>query len=156
MAALAAILQAAPVFLTEAAVALTVFSALPIYIAARLNPVTGILSYLAAFFVILFLSSHEALFFLCTNGVVGLGLGSLRYYRRKKPVTVLLSSAALTISLSIMNYGIGIPVFGTAIPGTWQLQLFLLYLFSAIYSMIYLYFAEFICKRFRISELKEK
>lgn len=154
MAALAAILQAAPVFLTEAAVLLTIFSALPIYISARLNPVTGVLSYLAAFFVIMLLSSHEALFFLCTNGVVGLGLGCLRYVKQKRTVTILLNSIALTVSLSIMNYGIGIPVFGTAIPGGWQLQLLLLYLFSAVYSLIYLLFAEFICSRFRFSELK--
>ena len=50
-------------------------------------------------------------FFLCTNGIIGISLGICSYYIRKESAIWILSSIALTITLSVMNYGIGIPVF---------------------------------------------
>ena len=163
MATIAALFQAAPVLLSEVAVILTIFSDLPIYIAARIKPSTGVLSYLVAAFLIMLISTHESLFFLCTNGVVGLSLGICYYYiknhqlRRcflivysKKLITMMISSIVLTISLSFMNYGIGIPVFGVTLPGPVGLQLTILFLFSLLYNFIYSSFMDFIYKRLKL------
>jgi hypothetical protein len=139
--------QIMPVLFTEALVFLTMFSALPIYIVARLQPRLGFAGFIAAALVTMLFSVHEALFFLCTNGPVGLSLGITRYYTPKNRYVVLISGLILSISLCIMNYGIGIPVFGTQIPGSIPVQLTLLIVFSTFYSLIYCIFAEFVYKR---------
>jgi riboflavin transporter FmnP len=147
MAALAAVFQSLPVLLTEIFILLTILSAIPIYISSRINPLSGVLSYFVAATLIFMISTHEGLFFLCTNGVVGLSLGLCCYYRLKKPVLLLICAAVMTFSLSIMNYGIGIPIFGAAIPGPFPVQLLLLLLFSAVYSFIFLVASDFIYQR---------
>jgi hypothetical protein len=151
MAAIAAIFQSLPLLATEAFVILTVLSALPIYMAARLNPFAGTLSFIVAAILIFLVSTHEALFFICTNGIVGLSLGICRCYKMRIPVILPLCSAILTIFLSIMNYGIGIPIFGTKIPGTIIIQIVTLFIFSLAYNFIYLVFADFIFKRLKIA-----
>jgi hypothetical protein len=147
MASLAAIFQALPVLLSEAAVILTILSAVPIYTSSRIKPIVGVLSYLVAAVLILLVSAHEAMFFLCTNGIIGVTFGSCRYYKQKKLITLFISSLSMTISLSFMNYIIGIPVFGVAIPGAIVVQIIILFLFSFIYGFLYLLFADFIYKR---------
>lgn len=144
LAALAVLFQLVPVFFSEIFIFLTIFSAVPIYIAARINPKAGFLSYLVAGNLVMFFSTHEGLFFLCTNGIIGVSLGICGYYEKKKITTWLISSAVLTAALSIMNYGIGIPVFGSNIPGTMIIQLIILLLFSFVYNIFYYYFSNFI------------
>jgi hypothetical protein len=124
-------------------------SAIPIYIASRINPAAGIMSYLVAAILISFVSTHEAVFFLCTNGAVGVSLGSCRYFKLKLPFVIIISSCILTITLSVMNFGIGIPVFGTQIPGAFIVQLLILLLFSSVYNLIYLLFNDFIFNRLK-------
>lgn len=141
-AAISAIFQLTPIFLSEMLVFLTIFSALPIYIISRINPKAGILSYFAASMLVMLLSIHEALFFLCTNGIVGISLGICSHYTKLKAVTLFLSSGALTITLSIMNYGIGIPVFGNNIPGVMLIQIIIIFIFSLIYNTFYYYFSN--------------
>jgi hypothetical protein len=151
MAAVAAMFQSLPVLLSEVFVLLTIISAIPIYIASRINPLSGILSYIVAFVLIFMVSTHEALFFMCTNGIVGLSLGLCRYYKLKKPIIILISSFTMTISLSIMNYGIGIPIFGTAIPGPLPVQVLILYVFSTSYNLIYLLASDAIYKKIKLT-----
>ena len=148
-AALAALFQLIPVFFSEVLVFLAIFSAVPIYIVSRVNPKAGILSYFVASMIVVILSLHEGLFFLCTNGAIGLSLGISSYYIRRKGAIWILSSIILTITLSIMNYGIGIPVFGSQIPGKIIIQIGIIFLFSTIYNIFYYYFADFIFKRLK-------
>jgi hypothetical protein len=143
-AAIAALLQLVPVFFSEIFIFLTIFSTVPIYIVSRINPKAGVLSYFVAGMLIMFLSTHEGLFFLCTNGIIGVSLGICGYYRKKKTITWLISSAVLTATLSIMNYGIGIPVFGSNIPGAIIIQIIIIFLFSILYNIIYYYFSNLI------------
>ncbi|OZV10979.1 hypothetical protein CIW83_17070 [Tissierella sp. P1] len=143
-AAIAALFQLIPVFFSEVLVFLTIFSAVPIYIVSRINPKTGILSYLVASIIVMILSVHEGLFFLCTNGIVGISLGICSYYIKKESAIWILSSIALTITLSVMNYGIGIPVFGMKIPGVIIIQILILFLVSVTYNIFYYYFLKFI------------
>jgi len=153
-AAIAALLQLTPVFLSEMVLFLTIFSAVPIYIVSRINPKAVVLSYFVASMIVMLLSVHEGLFFLCTNGIIGLSLGICSYYTKMKGITWLISSLILTITLSILNYGIGIPVFGSTIPGIMIIQIGILFYFSFIYNIFCYYFSSFIYdllnKRFRI------
>lgn len=141
-AAIAALFQLIPVVFSEVLVFLTIFSAVPIYIVSRINPKTGFLSYLVASMIVMILSVHEGVFFLCTNGIVGISLGIFSYYTRSKATIWILSSIALTITLSIMNYGIGIPVFGMKIPGGIIIQILIIFLVSVTYNIFYYYFSS--------------
>lgn len=153
LAAIAAIFQLIPVLFSEIFVFLTIFSAVPIYIVSRINPKAGVLSYFVASMLVMLLSIHEGLFFLCTNGIIGISLGICSYYTKKKAVSWFLSSLLLTTALSIMNYVIGIPVFGIKIPGGMIIQLLIIFLFSMIYNIFYYYFSSSIfnlIKRFNV------
>ncbi len=145
-AVIAALFQLIPTLLSETFIFLTIFSAVPIYIVSRVNPKAGILSYFVASMIIMILSVHEGLFFLCTNGIVGISLGICSCYKKSKAITLVLSSLMLTITLSIMNYGIGIPVFGSKIPGVLVIQIAIIFAVSAIYNIFYYYFSSFIFK----------
>lgn len=144
---MAALFQSLPVIFSEVFVLFTIFSAIPIYIVARINPKAGVLSYLVAAMLIMIISTHEGLFFLFTNGVIGCSLGISSSYTNKKAIIWASSSIVLTVTLSIMNYGIGIPVFGTNLPGALYFQLLILFLFSVLYNVIYSYLGDFIYKR---------
>ena len=146
LAVMAAFFQVMPVLFSEAFIIITIFSAVPIYIVSRINPKAGALSYFVAAMLVMLISTHEGLFFLCTNGIIGVSLGTCRYYTNKKTVIWAISTLALTITLSIMNYGIGVPVFGTIIPGAMIIQLAVLFMFSLVYNIIYYYFSDFIFK----------
>lgn len=151
MAAIAAVFQSLPVLFSEVFILLTIISAIPIYISSRINPLSGILSYIVAGTLIFFISTHEGLFFLCTNGIVGLALGLCRYYKLKMFLTIIVSMVIMTVALSIMNYGIGIPIFGAALPGPLMIQLLILLAFSAVYCFIYLMVSDAIYKRIKMT-----
>lgn len=144
LAVVAALFQVMPALFSEVFVFLTIFSAVPIYIVSRINPKAGILSYIVAGLIIMMISAHEALFFLCTNGIVGISLGICSYYTNRKIFIFSISSLMLMITLSIMNYGLGIPVFGAKIPGVMVVQLLILLLFSLLYIVIYYYFTNLV------------
>lgn len=138
---------------SEIFVLLTLFSAVPIYIVSRINPKAGVLSYFVASLLVMLISTHEGIFFLCTNGIVGLSLGTCSYYTKKKILIWFISSLILTITLSFMNYVVGIPIFGAKIPGAMIIELVLIFVFSCVYNTIYYYFSNFIfklLKRFKV------
>lgn len=148
-AAIAALFQLIPFFFTEIFVLLTIISALPIYTISRLNPKAGILSYIVAGNIVMLFSVHEGLLFLCTNGMIGVSLGVCCYYMKRKLIIWLSSSILLTTALSVVNYGIGIPVLGGDIPGIIVIQLAILQSFSFLYNIIYYYFSNMIYGRLK-------
>lgn len=152
LAALAALFQLMPVFFSEVFLFLTLFSAIPIYFVSRINPKAGILAYFVASMIVMTLSIHEGLFFLCTNGIVGLSLGISSFYTEKKLLIWTLSSLSLAIALGIMNYGIGVPILGCEIPGAMVTQVTIIFLVSLFYIILYYYFLSFIYKVAKIKE----
>lgn len=134
MAAVATIIQSIPVFLSESFALLTLFSAIPVYTAARINPLAGVIAYAATAVLVLFASGQEALFFLFTNGVVGISQGTLSYLKLNKIPALVVSSAALTVTTTIMNLGIGMPVMGVELPGTKIVQIVMILVISAVYN----------------------
>ena len=149
MACIAALIQITPLFLSEAFVILTMFSAIPIYIICKINPKIGVVSTIVSFLIINLLSTHEALFFICSNGPIGTALGYCSYFTSNKKIIIFVSSVILSITISIMNFIIGIPVFGTPLPGTIITQILILLIFSLVYSLIYLYLCEFIFRKIK-------
>ncbi len=155
MAMIATVVQSIPAFLSQAFALLTIFSALPIYTAARTNPYAGVVAYLATVLLVLFVDPHEALSFLFTNGVVGFSLGICCNRKLKKLTTLGGSSAALAVTSGILNYGLGYPFLGVSIPGILPVQLVLLLLFSFVYNFIYLVFADFVYKKIKSSGITD-
>jgi phage shock protein PspC (stress-responsive transcriptional regulator) len=141
---LAVLFQIIPVIFSELFVLTTMLSALPIYIISRINPKLGIVALIGAGIIIMSISTHKGLFFLCTNGPVGISLGTADYYFNKKALISLLSGVILTLTLSFMNYIIGIPVLGTSLPGNFIIQLTIIFLFSILYCFTYLHLARYI------------
>ena len=97
---LAVIFQLVPVFFSEAFILVTILGAFPIYLTAKLDPKTGVIAYITAAILITFFSSHEGLFFMCTNGIVGLSLGISHYYTNKKIIIISISAISLTFALA--------------------------------------------------------
>src|SRR5689334_8530576 len=118
MICLAVLFQITPVVFSEALVIMTILSAIPIYIICRLDPKLGLLGFVGAAFLIMLFSIHESMMFLFTNGVIGLSHGLCSYFIRKSLVIIIVTSLILTTTLTILNFIIGIPVFGFNLPNS--------------------------------------
>lgn len=136
------VLQLLPSILGEIFIIATILSALPIFILARINPKVGFIGFIVSTLLILIFNVHEGIFFLATNGLIGYSLGACSYYIKNKWLISLLSGVILLLGLSIINYIIGIPVFGIDIPGNFTIEIFSMFLFSYFYCYIYLLFAK--------------
>lgn len=147
MAAVATIIQGIPAFLSESFALLTLASAIPVYTAARSNPLSGAISYVATVLLLLFVDPGESLNFLLTNGVVGISQGLTSNFKLKKIPALAASSAALTVTSSIMNFGIGVPVLGVTLPGNAVIQLLATLVISAGYNFGYQMAADFIYQK---------
>lgn len=147
MACISALFQLAPAFLSEAFIMLTIFSAIPIYLVSRMNPKIGIITGIITFILIGFFSMHEALFFIFTNGTVGVSLGCFTHFTSKKAVFLPLSALVSTAALSMLNYVIGIPIFGVPIPGTFIVQILILLAFALVYCLIFTLFCEYVYRK---------
>jgi len=148
---LAVIFQMVPVVFSKAFVLVTMLSAIPIYLTAKMDPKTGAIGYITAGVLITLFSTHEGLFFIFTNGVVGLSLGITHYYTNKKVIIISISTLALTLALSTMTFIIGIPVFGFAMKVNILLQICILLIFSLIYSIFYFYISNLVFKKIFLS-----
>ncbi len=149
LACLASLFQLLPLFLSEAFVILTIFSSIPIYIICRISPKIGIYAVITSFILISLLSPHEGLFFICTNGPVGASLGCFSHYVSNKQIIIFVSSIILSCTLCIMNFIIGIPIFGTPLSGALIIQVFLIIVISYMYTYVYWYFSQLIYKRIK-------
>lgn len=141
---LSSVLQLLPTSFGEIFIIVTIFSAIPLYILSRLNPKSGLLGYIIACILIFFFNAHEGMFFLFTNGVVGFSLGTFNNMLKSKFLISLFSGIALTLSLILVNFIIGIPVLGVNLPGNLLIQIIILMFFSLVYCFIYLLLANFI------------
>lgn len=149
LACISALFQILPTFLSEAFIILTIFSALPVYLLCRISPKIGITATIASFVVVSLFSIHESLFFLFTNGPIGASLGCFNHSSDNKKLIISATSIVLCITLCIMNFIIGIPIFGTTLPGTLIVQIIIILAFSLIYSFIYLHFCDFTFRKLK-------
>lgn len=150
---LAVMFQSVPGIFGEIFIFFTVLSTIPIYIISRLNPKLGIFALIAAGLLTMLFTIHEGIMFYYTNGAVGMALGIGNHYFNRKEVVTTLSGIYLTITLSILNYGLKIPVFGTSIPGTFPIQLLIIFSFSLVYSFMYLNLLQYLFDIFTSKEI---
>lgn len=136
------VFQLIPVVFGEAFILATILSAFPIFILAKINPRTGFIGFVVAGILVLSFDSHEGLFFLFTNGPVGLSLGTLSYYSKVRRCIFIGAGLILAFTLSIMNFILGIPILFISIPGTLLIQVSILIIFSIFYCFMYLYIAD--------------
>jgi len=139
---LSVVFQLIPVVFGEIFVFATMLSALPIFILAKINPKAGLIAFTVAGILILVFNIHEGIFFIFTNGPVGLALGILNYYTELRVLISAIAGFILASTLSILNFAIGIPVFRATIPGNFVVQIIILILFSILYCFIYLFVAN--------------
>ena len=136
---LAVLFQLVPVFLSEAFVLVTIFSGIPIYIIAKLKVKIGVAAYIVSGIIIMFVSIHEGIFFLCSNGAIGLSLGMCHNHTNKKIFIYPISAIVLSAALSIMNFIIGIPIFGFKLPVSSFIEVGIIFMFSFFYSIFYFF-----------------
>lgn len=147
LAVFSVLFQIMPVLFSELFAFVTIFSALPIYIISRKNPTAGLSSFITAGLLTFLISPHEGIFFIMTNGIIGLCLGLCKYNSISAIITVLINSFIITMTLNILIIFLGINVFGVGIPFSFWLQSALIIVFSIIYSFLYMRFAEFVYGR---------
>jgi len=113
-------------------------SGLPIYTAARFNFIYGAAVYLAAAAILSYLNTGDALFFICTNGLIGLSLGILKYHFRSNYIIPAFSALIVNIMLFIVNYFFKINIISNLIFKTPFAQALALLPLLYIYCLVYL------------------
>lgn len=156
MATVAAVIQGIPAFLSETFALLTLASAIPVYTAARSNPLSGVISYVAAFLLLLFIDPGEGVNFLLTNGVVGLAQGLTVHFNLKNVLALAISSAALTVTSAIMNFGLDIPVLGVTLPGSGFVQLLFMLIIAVGYNFGFRILADFVYQKLQNAGIASK
>ncbi len=141
--ALAVLFQVMPVFLTEAALPLSILSIIPIYFVTRLNSRIGFQAYMASGLLIMFITVHEGLIFFFANGIAALSLATFTNQRSSKILCIVLSTMVLTCSLLILNFAIGFPLFGGDLSISYVYQSLLILIVAFIYCILMGYLCEF-------------
>ena len=143
LAVLAAALQAIPHILGAAFVFAAILGGFPVYIATRLNWVLGIAVYLTAAYISSIMNIGEALFFICTNGIIGLSLGITKDRFKRVYSAPVPSTLMVIVMLFAVNYLFGISIFGYSVlraPIPQALTLFPpLYIYCLIYLRLVMY-----------------
>ncbi|MGE5632588.1 MAG: hypothetical protein ACM3TR_16075 [Caulobacteraceae bacterium] len=135
---LAVIFQLIPGFFSEAFVFITILSGFPIYIITQLNRRLGFAAYIAVSIIVILVSVHEGIFFICTNGIIGFSMGFLRGKLRSKSAVSAWTAAAVVVMLFVLNYLIGINIFDYSILKSPVAQIISLFCFLFLYCVAYL------------------
>ena len=140
---LTAALQAAPRIFGNAFDFAVILSGLPVYIAARFNCAVGISVYLAATILSAYMNTGEAIFFICTNGFIGLSLGIIKYRFKSTYTIPAISALIIILILFIINYSFGINILGNSTFKTPISQALALFPILYVYCLLYLKLAMF-------------
>jgi hypothetical protein len=143
------VFQSAPRILGESFALAVYLCGLPVYIATRFNCIYGTAVYLAAAAILLYLNTGEALFFICTNGFIGLSLGILKYHFKSNYIIPAFSALLVNIVLFIVNYFFKINIFSNFTYKTPVTQALALFPFLYIYCLVYLRLSMFANKLLR-------
>ena len=132
----AAALQTIPRILGPAFVFTGILSGFLVYFAAQLNWFLGFAVYLTASALSASMDMGEAVFFICTNGIIGLSLGIIKDRFKNIYLVPVLSALLVTVMLCIVNYLFGINSFGYSAPKALIPQALTLFLPLYIYCFI--------------------
>ncbi len=126
----------------ESMVILTVFSTLPLYILTCKKIRLGLMSYSIVALVLLMINFHQLIFFLCTNGLIGLTLGVLSKY--KKVLRIVVTASISVIGLLGVSLILGINLFGIVYKSSMVVGVIIIFVIMIIYCWLYDWFARMI------------
>lgn len=135
---LSAVLQSAPVLLGNSFSFAVFLSGLPVYIAARQGCGAGITVFFAAAALSLYMNVIEALFFICTNGIIGISSGIMQDRFNSIYYIPVPSALLVVVMLFAVNYPLGIRIFDTSVIKAPILQAIALLPILYAYCLIYL------------------
>lgn len=135
---LAAALQAVPFLLGDAFAFAAILGGFPVYTAARLSRISGIVVYLTAACLTSIMGIGEALFFICFNGIIGLSLGIMKGRFKSVYLQPVPSALIVILMLSALNSFFDISVFGYSSSINPFRQALMLFAPLYIYCLIYL------------------
>lgn len=135
---LATALQTVPRIFGSAFAFAAILGGFPVYIAARLNSTLGIIVYLSVSILSATINISEAIFFICTNGIIGLSLGIAKNHFKKIYLVPVPSTLLVIVMLFMVNYLLGISIFGYSAFKAPIPQAFTLFLPLYIYCFIYM------------------
>lgn len=117
---------------------LLVAGGLPVYLAARLNRIPGIIIYLLISTISAFVDISAALFFICVTGSAGLSLGIARSISGKLHIVPIPAVLLIFTMLAVLNYHFGVCIFSSI--GQWTIlkQAFALMPCLYIFCLLYL------------------
>jgi len=119
----------------EFLVVLTMASTLPIYIICRRSITLGIISYICVGVILLQINPHQLIFFIFTNGLLGISLGFCDKKIMHAVMSILISGIMLFIGIIITVNLIGIFII------KWNTGIFA-FLFSCVYAAFYRFVAR--------------
>lgn len=126
----------------ESMVILTIFSTLPLYILTSKKIRLGVMSYSIVALVLCVVNFHQLIFFLFTNGLIGLTLGMLSKY--KKALRIVVTASMSIIGLLGVSLILGINLFGMVYKESMLVGVIIIGIIMIIYCWFYDWFARMI------------
>lgn len=109
--AAAVMLQASAMYMAVVGVSVSGLSTLPVALAAYYNRISGLLAYLGAGMLLIFLNPPQGIIFMFSSGLLGLSLGILLRCRRELVTVVIVPSLLLCGGVFAAGGLLGVPVF---------------------------------------------
>lgn len=147
LAALTAILHAAPVFLPLAGMALSPLSSLPVLVGALFFADKALPMFLAAAALLLLISVEEAMIFLLATGPLGLAAALATVPNIPFWLRALVPTTLLTCGIFILTFIIGLPGLKDIVGSLDVVAVLALIIFSFVYSLLFMGAALFLRKR---------
>ncbi len=124
----------------EVMVIITILSALPLYLLSRVNFVTAVISYICIAALLVLINPHQCLFFVTTNGLLGVTLGLCDSKIKRRSVSVFSGATALFCGIVIAGLAVGFPINSLILAVIFPLSVLYTALFSFIAGKAYVKF----------------
>lgn len=138
MGVMAAILQSAGSLIPAIGLLISPFATAPIIIGMLMGATYGFASYVLTLFLLLLIQPSELIVFPFTTGLLGIGIGLGLSLLRNWWQILSLSGFCLTIGISFLLYGVRFPILGPLLLDFNYSNLIIIFLFSCIYSLVWL------------------
>jgi hypothetical protein len=146
--ALAAILQSTGNFLPGIGYLISPFATLPILICTIISIPFGFQSYILTFLLLILIQPGESFVFPFTTGIVGLGIGIALLILKRRIGIIVFTSILLTAGICFLLYIVHFPVLGPIASTSLSIKIIgFIYIFSFIYSWIWVELSRFIFKK---------
>jgi hypothetical protein len=146
--ALGAILQSTGNFLPGIGYLISPFASLPILICTIISIPFGLKSYVLTFLLLILIQPGESFVFPFTTGIVGLGIGIALLILKRRIGIIVFTSILLMGGICFLLYIVHFPVLGPIANTSLSLKVIgFIYIFSFIYSWVWVELSRFIFKK---------